>query len=480
MSDFQHSARTDINVDVCVIGGGAAGATAARRLSLLGHRVCLLEKTAHPNHKVGVALPPNIIPLLDATGLRERVERASFVRPERLINRWAGVTEQIDSPREASGFIIDRARFDGLLLDAAVEAGVEVLRPARASRPTRDADGLWDIAVSCAAGRLRVKAAFVVDATGKGSVIAGRRRRYSAPTIALNAYWRNAKIDGAAVLIEAGADEWFWGASLPDETFNAMVFIDASRWRAASGRGLESLYRSLLADSTLFRGCLDGMLVGRVSGCDASSYVEEQPVGERSIKTGEASFSIDPLSSQGIQAAISSSLQCAVVVNTLLKSPADTAAAMQFYRDRQQETIARHHRFAARYYAEARLRHDGQFWRKRATAEPERRVAPPGINTATPRALRLRLSGEAALIATPCVSGDIVRNVRALVHPCMERPVAYVNNVEVSPLLDSLPPAGTVAEILQTWTPRISPREGLELINWLYREGVLVNASPAG
>lgn len=476
MSVFQSSAGPDIECDVCVIGGGPAGATAARALARFGHRVVLVEKSPHPNHKVGVSLPPSIVPLLDTLGLRERVEGASFIRPERVVNLWGGAAENVELPPGQSGFIVDRARFDQLLLEAAAEAGVKILQPARASRPDCDARGVWNLRVSCDAGTLGVRAGFLVDAAGRGRALRGARRRYSAPTLALNGYWREASFCGSSVMIEAGPDEWFWGAPLPDGTFNVMVFLDPDRCRAWAGRGADSLYHSLLDGSALFSRRGGGRLSGRASCCDASSYAAERPVGEGWIKVGEASFTIDPLSSQGVQAAISSALQGSVVVNTHLKSPADAEAARRFYTDRQQEAIARHGRFAARHYADARPRHAGEFWHKRAAVEPERRREGPEADTHALGTMRLRLSGEATLVPTPCVTGDVIRNVRALMHPRLERPVAYVNGVEVSPLLECLPAEGTVAEVVRAWARHISPREGLDLLKWLYREGVLVNA----
>lgn len=470
------SAPSAMNVDVCVIGGGPAGAVTARRLAALGHRVCLLERAAHPNHKVGAALPPGIIPLLYAVGLRGRVEGASFVRPTRVVNLWASEVARVEATRGEPGFVVDRARFDQILLDAAEEAGVAVLRPARAVRMTADADGLWYIETSGESVRTRVRAAFAVDATGKGSAVAGKRKRCSHPTVALNAYWRGVKVDASAVLIESGPDEWFWGATLPDGTFNAMVFLDPHRCRPAAGHDLESLYRLLLAGTSLFRRCLDAKLSGRVSACDASSYADANVVGARLIKVGDASFSIDPLSSQGVQAAVTSGLQAAVVVNTIMRSEADAAAAVQFYRDRQREAIARHAQFAARFYAGAHLRHDGQFWRKRAatvsaTPQAQARAAAP------PAGLRLRLSDQAALVATPCVTGDFIRNVPSLVHPGLERPVAYLRGTKISELIDSLKEASTTTEIVRAWAPFVPSLVGFEYVNWLYRAGVLVNAT---
>jgi hypothetical protein len=65
----------------------------------------------------------------------------------------------------------------------------------------------------------------------------------------------------------------------------------------------------------------------------------------------------------------------------------------------------------------------------------------------------------------------------ALVHPGIERPVAYFGEVEVSRLLGLPPQGGTTAKIVRAWAPCVPPREGFELVSWLYQAGVLVNAA---
>lgn len=466
-----------IDTDVCVIGGGPAGATIARRLALLGHRVCLVEKTRYPHPKIGESLPPNILPLLETLGLRERVEGASFLRPEKTLVRWSSASERLTFSSGPPGLVVDRGRFDQLFLEAAREAGVRILQPAQALRPNLGEAEYWNLPVRCGAKLLKVKARYLVGATGKCSALDGKRKRCSVPTIALYAYWRNAGIDPSAVTVEAGLDEWFWGATLPDGTFNAMVFTDPSRVRRATGQsqGLESLYRSILTQSSLLRGCLSGTPVSKVKGCDASSYVDEHPVDEHSIKVGEASFSIDPLSSQGVQAAINSGLQGSIVVHTLLTRPEHAAAAMQFYRDRQQETVAYHQRLSAKYYSESRFHGTGQFWQKRAGVESKPLPVRSGSSPAFSGELRLSLSDATSFVTTPCITGDIITNVPALVHPELERPIAYLNNIKVSHLFGSVTKDGTVADIMQAWSRYLSPFDSIKIIDWLYHLGVFVH-----
>jgi flavin-dependent dehydrogenase len=471
MNSRYSSAGSEINAEVCVIGGAPAGATIARKLALLGHDVCLIEKSDNSQNKIGESLPPNILVLLDALGLRERIEAASFLRPEKAIVKWSDESAFTKSSYGQPGFMVNRGRFDRILLEAAKEAGAQVIQPARALRPAFDETKKWNIPARCDSGLVKIKAKYLVEAAGKNSFFKRGRKRYSAATVALCAYWRNVKTETAATLVEAGREEWFWGAGLPDGDFSAMVFIDAKRGRAS--RDLEAFYRSLLAESTLLRGCLSGELVGKVKGYDASGYIDEEPVNEHLIKVGEACFSIDPLASQGVQAAMNSGLQGAFVVHTLLTRPENSSEAMQFYRSRQEEIVARHHNFAARFYAESRFRNTGAFWQKRSVLQADERPEISPANPALSGDLRLELSNAATLIETPCIAGDIITKTRALNHTSFERPIAYVNNTAIALLLDSIPQGGTAREITRAWLPYISAPESAKIINSLYAAGVL-------
>lgn len=465
-------AGSETNAEVCVIGGGPAGAAFARKLALLGHRVCLIEKSDNSRNKIGESLPPNILVLLDALGVRARVEGASFLRADKAVVKWSDETALTKSFQGQSGFLVNRGRFDRILLEAAKEAGVDVIQPAQAMRPVFDAARRhWNIPARRDSGFLEIKAKYLVEASGKRSFFKRKRKRYSASTVALCAYWRNAKVESAAALVEAGREEWFWGASLPDGDFSAMVFIDAKRGR--DNRDLESFYRSLLAESTLLRGCLGGTLAGKVKGFDASGYIDEEPVSENLIKVGEACFSIDPLSSQGVQAALNSGLQGAFVVHTLLTRPENSKEAMQFYRNRQEETVARHHKLAAQFYSESGFYKTSEFWQKRGVSKAVERSAILPPNPPLSGELYLKLSNAASLIDAPCIAGDIITKTRALTHSGFERPVAYVNNTAIALLLDSMPrQGGTVAEITQAWLPYISSQESAQIIKWLYETGI--------
>lgn len=476
-----------LETEVCVIGGGPAGATLARRLALLGHDVCLLEASTFPRRHVGESLAPGILPLLDFLGLRESVESASFLRPEHAAVRWGGVLRHLYYAPGPPGFQVDRGRFDQLLLDAAKEAGVRVLQPARARLPRLGEDKRWQVPFECEGVTGQVSATYLADASGRRATLAGQRKRLWPTTLAVYAYWRAPFPVGTETRVEAGSDEWFWGAPLPDGTFNATAFVAPSRCRAA-GQNLETFYRSLLADSLLLRGCLEGELASRVMACDATPYAVDCPVTPHSIKVGEASFAIDPLSSQGVQAAITSALHGSIAIHTILTRPENTPAVLRFCRERQIETSAYHHRVATQYYFVQHAISGQTFWRERARLPPEYelpsiRPAPTlaaSEGTAVGDSCRFALSEEVSCEEMPCIVGDIIRNVTAVAHPSLTRPVAFVKNVEVAPLLRAVDSGGTVAEIIRGWSPFLLEGGGPELFHWMRSAGLIVRVQADG
>lgn len=375
-----------------------------------------------------------------------------------------------------AGFQVDRGRFDQLLLAAAGAAGVRIIQPAQALPPRATERG-WLISARQGGSLHRIAARFLVDATGRHAILCRRKRRYSAPTIAIYGYWRSPLLDGPETRVEAGADAWFWGAPLPDGTFNAAVFVDPAFWRARVAAGLEACYRSLLAESALLRGCLAGELVSGCLACDASSHVDEHPADDRSIKVGEASFSIDPLSSQGVQAAMMSGLQGSIVAHTTLTHPEQSAIAQAFYRSCQLETVASHHALVAHYYAEQRAFGVRPFWRSRAIAAPQPNRYPiPPVHGDVTADTAIILSPAAKLIAMPCIQGDLITLARALTHPALERPVAYLGDVALAPLADALTPRASASEILRRWSRQLAPPAGMGVLRWMWSHGILVAA----
>ncbi|MGH3962526.1 MAG: flavin-dependent monooxygenase QhpG [Pseudonocardiaceae bacterium] len=460
--------------EVCVVGGGPAGAALATRLARLGHHVAIVEQHRFPRPHVGESLSPAIWPLLESLGVRERVATRGFTQAAEARIRWRGADEE--RIRVGDGLTVDRGAFDAILLERAGEAGANVLPPATARRPARRGGG-WAVPLD---DRV-LHARFLADATGRRRLLGGRTTPTSPRTLALHAVWRGGPpLDGAQTRIDVLSDGWLWGAHLPGGGFRAMAFVDPETLVGERG-DRERLYRRLLTASPLFADLFTSAArTERVRACNATSYAAATPIDTNSVRVGEAAFAIDPLSSSGVQTAIQTGLAAAATVHSILASDGDPRAARQYYIDHQCYSVQCHAATAAGLYAEHRPHADAVFWRRRSAGAPPVPAPSPRIAPlADLLPLRVRLPAAAALRDTPCLVGDCIELRRALRHPALDRPVAFLGGSELAPLLDHLPTAPSLADAIGSWDRCLPPGRALEIAEWLRRRGLL-EIVPAG
>lgn len=466
----------DQEFDVCVIGGGPAGATAALRLAQLGRRVCLLERALIPRPHVGVSLPGSVWPVLQVLGLADRVAAAGFLRTTGSVLYWAGEFERRGPAAGAPGLIVDRGRFDALLLSAARNAGVQVFENARAYRPQRSGSG-WIIPSRIADKSRQFRAQVLLDAAGRQAGLGRRVRPASRPLLALHAYWHAPAGFDTQTRVEAGAAQWYWGAKLPDETVSAMVFVDPARATGLSPAQRRDLYLNLIAQSTLLSPCLEQRRIGPVRRCDATSLYETTPPTPDLLRVGEASFCVDALSSQGVQLAMAQAVQAAVVINTVLHKPNHTDLALTFYAERQAERVRTHATLAAEYYARQQIVSPEPFWQDRAQPLP-------GFETQSPTLMQspvspetaLRLSPEAQLVLSGVQTATLIEPTLVLTHANLPRPVASIDGIALAPLLEHLGTSTTGSQLLAAWGNRIGPQSAMRLLDWLWRNQILIPA----
>jgi len=457
--------------DICIIGGGPAGSVLGTRLAQFGWSVCLVERVEFPRRHLGESLSPGVIPLLASIGAGPAIEKAGYPRVRKVSVDWEEKREREDP--DSQGLLVDRGQFDRLLLNHARSCGVHIRQPATVETMQRRAGG-WSISVSEQGRTTELRARFVADASGRTGVLRRRRCRTGPQTVALHAYWTAAGLPDHP-RIEAGANGWFWGVPLPDGVYNTLVFLDPRDLRTMPGT-LEAKFHALIASSSLLPPGVNARLVRRIQATDATPYLDAERVTEDSIKVGDAALALDPLSSSGVQKAIQSALAGSAVVNTLLRRPQAQALAWQFYRDNLSGASTRHRAWARGHYARVAVNRTARFWQERAGAVPSPDVAPPAAETPVAPHAPLRLAPGVKIIELPCLVDRFIEKRAAVTSPSLGAPVAYLGDWELAPLLQGVRSGMTPQELTQSWMPRVPPRKGLAITQWLFSRGLLIPA----
>lgn len=466
-------AASESSCDVLVIGAGPAGTTFAHRLANIGFDVCIVESSCFPRRRIGESISPAIFPLLETLGVREGVEAGGFLRPRGAIVRWGGREAHYRETAAAPGLQVDRGAFDAILLEAARQRGARVLQPARAVRLTRRREGEWGVALDTPNGQITMAARFVAIAGGRQAGFGARRQRSSVATLALCGYLNNAFFSTPDSRIDALEQGWCWAAPLPDGTISVAVFVDPTSARLC-GNSVEYAFRRTLSGSHLLRACADGEIVSAVRACDATRSLATPTIGDDFIRVGDAAFSVDPLSSQGVAHAMASALQGAAVINTLFNRPASAQAAKAFLDTRVAEMLKRDGEIARAYYREQAAITATPFWRRRSEGDdqplpPPSAFVPTALDPHTP----FRLAARSSIVPEPVLIGDFIESRNALRHPSLDRPIAFVANVSIDVLLASVPVGATCAHVLEHWRKFLGDENARAFFRTLQEKGVL-------
>jgi flavin-dependent dehydrogenase len=469
-----------LTVDVAVVGGGPAGATAARLLAEWGYQVVLFARPKAPRPPLAESLPPSIVKVLAAVGALGWVEEAGFLRTSGNTSWWSHEEARVESfGPGAMGFQVLRADLEALLLRAAQGVGVHVRTQATVRRVEVDGPEGVRLEVAPVGGSVeRLAARFVLDASGRVGVL-GRRGRLKGglPTLALSAVWHHAGgfplPDDTHTLVEAYADGWAWSIPVARGVRHVTVMIDPRRSRER--RGQARLYEEELAKSARLRS-----LVARAErrgppfGADASTYLFGVLNGPRFALVGDAASFIDPLSSYGVKKALFSAWLAAIATHTGLRHPERAEMARGFLAERERQMYWSSARESALHAAKVAARHPSSpFWQARARdvvgedgGEPEdlELAAPTELRTAAETlkrspSPRLRAAEGARVELRPAVLGREIALATVVVAP-NGRATRFVEGVNAASLLRLAEQSAEVPMLYEAYN-RAAPPVGL-------------------
>lgn len=341
----------DLRTQVCILGGGPGGCSAALQLARHGISVVLLEKSTFPRDKVcGDALSGKVMRTLERLDpeLATAVKRESTAMPS-----W-GVTFVAPSGRalrvpfsrhtgegEAPGVILPRLRFDDLLFQRVKRTpGITCMENATARTFLREGE-MWSI--TCVDGTT-VQAPFIIDASGANSHFARNVAQLALEpkhhAAGVRAYYRGVRdLDPQGfielIFLKDLLPGYLWVFPLPGGRANVGLGLhsDVVRERRADLKKLlvdlvttHPQLKDRFADAELESG-VQGMGLPLASKRRALS-------GEGYMLVGDAGHLIDPFTGEGISHAMISGVYAADVASELLQQNDLSARATMRYDER--------------------------------------------------------------------------------------------------------------------------------------------------
>lgn len=302
-------------VDVTIIGAGPAGATAGFALARRGWQVTLIEQHRFPRDKVcGECVSALGLETLGRLGLRDRLATLGPVcLTHTVLHAPDRRSTTLTLPREMCG--LSRRQMDLALLEAARDAGAQVVQPARCEA----IDGEWLTIRHLGENRVeRTNPSWVLLADGKGALLPARPR----PTadFGVKAHFTGVAGPRNAVELFGVTGHYVGVAPIEDGRSNVAFSVPAKRLVAFRG-DLDALWRQLLTENpTLANRFCRAERVGDWLASPLPRFAIQRRWPEGIIPLGNAAAALEPIGGEGMGLAMRSAELAAQALDDAARS----------------------------------------------------------------------------------------------------------------------------------------------------------------
>lgn len=292
-----------MEVDVAIVGAGPAGSTLATLLAQRGASVALIDRDRFPRDKLcGEFLSYDALPVLERMGLVPRLKELGA----ETIRRCRVSSLEFDLPAPSLG--ISRLRFDGMLFEAAVNAGAVAMEGWAA-----DLGSDHSLVLKRGDETQRVSARVIVGAWGRwGRIdraldrkfVRDRGRRF----FGFKRHYRGGAEPGT-IELRSFPGGYLGVSRVEGGVTNICGLVHHSRISGLKG-GWEAFTRELSLDGLFDHEPVDeGFL-----SSEPVIFRAKSPVERGILMIGDAAGLIDPLTGSGMAIAIQSALIAAPAI----------------------------------------------------------------------------------------------------------------------------------------------------------------------
>jgi flavin-dependent dehydrogenase len=339
--------------DLIVIGGGLAGKAASLHLARAGFKVICIEPADAARQAVGESLDWSAPDLLKALGLpMEQLvsERIATWKRHVTLQLRDGCSEQyIPSDWlarapfrvELRTLHVDRTRLDEELSKLATAQGITVVRDKVVGV---EREGNRILSVQTAGGAI-FAAEWFIDSSGFAAPVLAREFKlrgieFGPPKVALWTYFTvKQAVEGTTLYMDPEPSEyldWVWEIPIQPDTVSVGYVTTgaAAKVKREQGLSVDEIFREELKKHSHFEPML---IAGSLGGLNVTSYrcrVHKGVAGPNWLIAGEAASMVDPITANGVTAALRHAAEAASLILQFRKRGEVPALSRALYSSR--------------------------------------------------------------------------------------------------------------------------------------------------
>ncbi len=357
-------------LDVVILGGGPAGASAGISLLQKNYSVAIIEKSDYSASRIGETVQPQLSILLSDLKITNTIFQQHL--PSNTIESvWgdASLKENnfIRNPF-GHGWHLDRLQFDKQLIDHAEKAGATLFKGSEVKTITQSDAGNWCIRFLNRGSMQTIHTRFIVDATGRNSFLVkhqGGFRKNIDHLIGLVSVRHTNSVakESNFTLLESVKNGWWYSADIPGNKVVMAFMTDADIYKKEKTNA-ERYYDQSLSIAKFTEQRCSRLIPTPINVYAANSYVMSKTHGRNWLAIGDAEMAYDPLSSQGIYKAIKSGTSAATAVHEQFIG---NKFALENYANTGNIAFERYMQQRRSYYLMEKRWPQSLFWKRRHT-----------------------------------------------------------------------------------------------------------------